>query len=104
MKDDELPIFNWIWFGLYRGESGICGYTYGMEVFGKDEMEVLNANAQPSEVQDFLASMASYVLAYDVTLQHGETIGFSEEEKLPINRSQGVSLDKMMIQIGYAQN
>ena len=25
MKEDELPIFNWIWFGLYRSEGGLNG-------------------------------------------------------------------------------
>lgn len=26
MKEDEPPIFNWIWFGLYRTERGVCSY------------------------------------------------------------------------------
>lgn len=46
MKEDELPIFNWVWFGLYRSEGGLNGYTYGMDVFGKEEMEVLNTDAE----------------------------------------------------------
>lgn len=73
LKKDELPIFNWVWFGLYRSEGGLNGYTYGMDVFGKEEMEVLNTDAEPEELRDFLASLASYVLACDVTLQDGET-------------------------------
>lgn len=36
MKEDELPIFNWIWFGLYRSEGSKNAQTYGMDVFGKD--------------------------------------------------------------------
>ena len=71
LKEDELPIFNWVWFGLYRSEGGLNGYTYGMDVFGKEEMEVLNTDAEPEELRDFLASLASYVLACDVTLQGG---------------------------------
>jgi hypothetical protein len=51
------------------------GHFYGMDVFGKEEMEVLNTDAEPEELRDFLASLASYVLACDVTLQDGETIG-----------------------------
>ena len=27
LKKDELPIFNWVWFGLYRSEGGLNGYT-----------------------------------------------------------------------------
>ena len=62
MQDGELPIFNWIWFGLWRNENGMNGYTYGMDVFGKDEMEVLGTDAKPSDLRDFLASLVSYVL------------------------------------------
>ena len=103
LKKDELPIFNWVWFGLYRSEGGLNGYTYGMDVFGKEEMEVLNTDAEPEELRDFLASLASYVLACDVTLQDGETIGFSADDKHTITRSPGVSLPKeqMTLKIGY---
>ena len=103
MKEDELPIFNWIWFGLYRSEGGLNGYTYGMDVFGKEEMEVLNTDAEPEDLRDFLASLASYVLACDVTLQDGETIGFSADDKHTITRSPGVSLpeEQMTLKISY---
>ena len=103
MKEDELPIFNWIWFGLYRNEEGLNGYTYGMDVFGKEEMEVLNADTEPEELRDFLASLASYVLACDVTLKDGETIGFSADDKHTITRSAGVSLpeEQMTLKIGW---
>ena len=103
IKEDELPIFNWVWFGLYRSEGGLNGYTYGMDVFGKEEMEVLNTDAEPEELRDFLASLASYVLACDVTLQDGETIGFSADDKHTITRSPGVSLpeEQMTLKISY---
>lgn len=103
MKEDELPIFNWIWFGLYRSEGGLNGYTYGMDVFGKEEMEVLNVDAEPEELRDFLASLASYVLACDVTLKDGETIGFSADDKHAITRGPGVSLpeEQMTLKIAY---
>ncbi len=104
MQKDVLPIFNWIWFGLYQNEGGMNAYTYGMDVFGKDEMEVLNANAHPGELRDFLASLVSYVLEKDVELQDGETIGFSAEDKHTITRSPGVSLpeEQMTLKISYA--
>ena len=103
MQDGELPIFNWIWFGLWRNENGMNGYTYGMDVFGKDEMEVLGTDAKPSDLRDFLASLVSYVLENDVELHDGETIGFSADDKHTITRSPGVSLpeEQMTLKIGY---
>lgn len=101
MKEKELPVFNWIWFGLYRSEGGVCCYTYGMHTFGKDEMEVLDADAEPAKVREFLSDLAYYVLENDVTLKDGETIGFTEEDKHPITRGKGVSLPGMTLKIGY---
>ena len=68
MQEDELPIFNWIWFGLYRNEGGMSAYTYGMEVFGKGRNGGAEHRRQPGELRDFLASLVSYVLENDVEL------------------------------------
>ena len=106
MKNGELPIFNWIWFGLWRNEKGLNGYTYGMETFGKDEMEVLGTDADPNNLRDFLASLASYVLENDVELRDGETIGFAEDDKHTITRSPGVGLpeEQMTLKISWASS
>lgn len=101
IKNDELPIFNWIWFGLYKGKEGICCYTYGMDIFGKDNMEVINADASPADVRDFLASLVAYVLEYDVILNDGETIGFDENDKHSITKSDGISLPEKTLKISY---
>ena len=106
ISEDELPIFNWIWFGLWRDENGMNGYTYGMESFGKDEMEVLGTDAKPSDLRDFLASLASYVLENDVELHDGETIGFTADDKHTITRSPGVGLpeEQMTLKISWASS
>ena len=103
MSEDELPIFNWIWFGLWRDEHGMNGYTYGMASFGKDEMEVLGTDAEPGDLRDFLASLASYVLENDVELHDGETIGFTADDKHAITRSPGVGLpeEQMTLKISW---
>ena len=103
LKKDELPIFNWVWFGLYRSEGGLNGYTYGMDMFGKDEMEVLGTDAKPSDLRDFLANLVSYVLENDVELHDGETIGFAADDKHTITRSPGISLpeEQMTLKISW---
>ena len=101
MKEDELPIFNWIWFGLYRTDDGISGYTYGMRTFGREEIEVLNAEAEPDEVRNFLANLVSYQLEFDVLLKDGETIGFSENDRHTISLSGGVALPGMTLKVSY---
>lgn len=103
MKNGSLPVLNWIWFGLYRREGGMCCYTYGMKQFGKDEMEVLDADAQPSDLRNFLLNLVLYVLQGDVVLKNGETIGFSADDIHSITRSEGVSLPETTLKISYAK-
>ena len=105
MKEGELPLNNWIWFGLHRREGGVCGYTYGMDVFGKEELEVLDADADPLAVREFLVSLAGYVIGSDVTLNDGETIGFSQGDRHRITRSPGVALpDQPTHKVSFEQN
>lgn len=105
IKEGELPLNNWIWFGLHRREGGVCGYTYGMDVFGKEELEVLDADADPLAVREFLVSLAGYVIGSDVTLNDGETIGFSQGDRHRITRSPGVALpDQPTLKVSFEQN
>lgn len=102
IKEEVLPVFNWIWFGLYPGEKGISAYTYGMDVFGKQELEILDADEKPGALLSFISSIASYILLADIDLQDGETIGISEEDKHLITLSKGVALpDQDTLKISY---
>ena len=69
-------------------------------------MEVLGTNAKPSDLRDFLASFASYVLENDVELHDGETIGFAADDKHTITRSPGVGLpeEQMTLKISWASS
>lgn len=103
MKADNqaLPLLDWIYIGLYRSEGGFSAYTYGMEVFGKEEIEVLDALTTPGDLQEFVLNMVDYVLSADVILRDGETIGFSAEQKLAISRSPSEVLEGMTLKIEY---
>lgn len=101
--DEEIPLFNLVWFGLYQTEKGISSYTIGLNQFGLDEIEVLDVQDNPAEVRDFVVDMANYVVENDVILHDGETIGFSAEQKLPITRSEGVFTEGFTLKIGYGK-
>ncbi|WP_410771288.1 DUF4261 domain-containing protein [Fontibacillus sp. BL9] len=100
-SDDEFPLLNLVHFGLVRGESGMNGYTYGLKPFGKDEIEILDSQADPADLREFLMDISSYVVEQNVTLRNGETIGFTAEQKLPITRSEGVYVNGESLKIGF---
>ncbi|WP_130862130.1 DUF4261 domain-containing protein [Bacilliculturomica massiliensis] len=103
MKEDEeeLPILDWVYLGLYRTGDKNNAYTYGLTAFGRDEIEVVGSGRSLEELRDFLYQIVCYVICYDVTLLPGETIGFSEEERLPITRSKGAALEGDSLKIEY---
>ncbi|WP_223556093.1 DUF4261 domain-containing protein [Lysinibacillus sphaericus] len=102
MKDDDMfPLLNLVYFGLVGTEAGVDGYTYGLKAFGKDEIEILDSQASPEEMRDFLITISGYIVDENVTLRDGETIGFSAEQKLPISRSEGVYVEGDTLKIKY---
>lgn len=91
MKYDILPISNWIWIGLYKSKNGMCAYTCGLDLFGKEEIEVLDAACEPKQLHQFVYYLAHHVIANEITLEDGGTIGPSATDMHTITRSKGVA-------------
>ena len=101
-ENDDFPIENIVYIGLYGDENNtVSGYTYGLEQFGKKELEIIKSSEEAEEVYNFLASISDYIITSDVVLNDGETIGFSEEQKIQISVSEGIALDGETIKIGF---
>ena len=90
-----------IYKGMYLAKTGLCAFTSGMRFFGYEEMEIVDSPKQPNDLLGFLLSISEYVLSEGVELKDGETIGFSEEQKLPITLSDGVSVPGKTLKIKY---
>ena len=102
VENDMFPVENMIFIGLYAAEDNkVSAYTYGMEGFGKKEMEILASSENPEDVYYFLQAIADYVITSDVILQDGETIGFTAEQKISISQSKGVAVNGTTLKLGY---
>ena len=66
-----------------------------------NELEIIDSKQQPDQVVSFMFSIEEYVLSEHVELKDGETIGFSEEQKLPISVGDGVSIKGITAKIGF---
>lgn len=101
IKNGEYPMPILIYVGMYLSKTGLCAFTSGMRFFGKEEIEIVDSSKQPNDVVSFLYSIAEYVISEDVLLQDGETIGFTDEQKLPISVGPGVSVQGNTIKIKF---
>ena len=101
-ENDDFPIENIVYIGLYGDENNtVSGYTYGLEQFGKKELEIIKSSEEAEEVYNFLASISDYIITSDVVLNDGETIGFSEEQKIQISVSEGIALAGETVKLGF---
>jgi hypothetical protein len=101
MSEQSLPLYNWIYFGLREENDKRSIYTYGLTSFGKKEMEILDSSRPFEELNEMMFNMAHYVIAYDVILQDGETIGISADQKLNIKETTGKFVEGKSLKIIY---
>ena len=101
MSEEDLPLYNWIYFGLRKENGKQSIYTYGLADFGKMEMEIVESENSIEELDEMMFNLAHYVVAYDVNLKDGETIGMSAEQKLKISVSKGKFLEGNTLKIKY---
>ena len=96
LHNDELPILLWICIVLSNNDL----YTWGLKSFGKKEIEILDSSLSREELYyDFIQPILRYIIGYDVTLKNGETIGFTEEQKIKITQSKGVFLSEETLKL-----
>ncbi len=103
LNDNEFPLMNMVFFGMYSNDNGatLSLYTYGLDVYGKLNMEIIDSDKSEDETLSLLQSITEYVITSDVTLQDGETIGFSEEQKLKITALDSTILGKETLKIDF---
>lgn len=93
LKEEMLPLQLWIYMGIINQGDKTSIYTYGLKEFGKIEIEIIESPMNSDDLYYFLLSILQYVLGSDVTLKDGETIDFSEDQKIKITESKAVYLE-----------
>lgn len=92
LKEGKVVVPLWVYIGVRSTEEGNSVYTYGLSDFGKQELEVVNSTLELEELYSFLVNICSYVIGSDVVFKHGETLGYTAEQKINITSSKGVFL------------
>lgn len=101
MSEQDLPIYNWVYFGMRDEEGKHSIYTYGLADFGKLEMEIVNSEHPMDEIQELMFNLCHYVIASNVKLNDGETIGMSATQKLKLSITKGKYLEGKTLKIEY---
>jgi hypothetical protein len=85
-RDREyLPLYLWVDFVIQERQDGSYAlFTRGLSEFNLMEIEVHGSRKAPEFLLDRVFNVAHYLLENGPVLEHGETIGLSEDEEIPI--------------------
>ncbi|HMV42619.1 MAG TPA: DUF4261 domain-containing protein [Leptospiraceae bacterium] len=89
MTKDDLPLNNWIYFGLRENNGKRNGFTIGMKEFGFREIEFLNSDKTFDEIYKIIYDLAHHVLLSRKPLKRGETFDLSATENLSLDIQAG---------------
>lgn len=101
MEKGELPVLIWVYVGLAKREGSFDVYTYGMDLFGKPEMEILGSVHSAEDLLNFMYGVIEYVIKTGMTFRDGETLSFCSDEHLTVTRSEAVYVDGESLKIAY---
>ncbi|MBN1916285.1 MAG: DUF4261 domain-containing protein [Verrucomicrobia bacterium] len=80
---DDIPVDLWVDFRLEQSEDRSYRlFTTGMKAFDHMEIEIPRSVRQPPDILGFATAIAAYVIAGDVRIADGDTVGRSEAEKV----------------------
>ena len=97
-----LPINIWTDIRVGKNSDGTAsGRTMGMTALGHMEIEYPKCASRPSELREWMQNIVLYVLDSGPILQHGQTIGGTQEEKVKIRHMDSVfGLPGKVIRLG----
>jgi hypothetical protein len=99
LKEQGCPIQLWIYIGIRTSNEGNSIYTYGLNEFRKQEIEVINSKINIEELYTFVSNIAGYVVNSNITFKNGETLGYTEDQKIKITSSKGQFLQGQSLKL-----
>lgn len=99
---NDLPIYCWIYFGMFQDAGQTCAYTYGLTEFGMPDLEIVKSRHSLQEAHAVLYDAAKDALQNNTILQDGTVIETLEGEKFTLKRSKSPYLDgKETLKVAY---
>lgn len=99
LENGGIPINLRVYLGLRKSDGGSSVYTYGLNEFGKHEMEIINSKLSLEELYDFISNICAYVIGSNVTFKNGETLGYTANQKIKITLSKGQFVDGQTLKL-----
>ncbi|MCB0524792.1 MAG: hypothetical protein R3A50_15940 [Saprospiraceae bacterium] len=91
MTDNKtIPLYCWVYFGN-PGNGG--AFTFGMQEFGKPNLEIVQSNMSSSEIHSVIYDAALTIIKYNAGPDKEQALTTEEGSKLIIKPAKGVLLE-----------
>jgi hypothetical protein len=94
VQNQTLPLYCWVYFGRPGGNNG---FTFGLQEFGQQELEIVNSTHTEAEVHSTLYDAAMSVIKYQTRLQDGQTVTTEEGAKIPVKSVKSTHLSDQQV-------
>ncbi len=101
VSTNTLPLYCWIYFGIYDSAGGKNGYTFGLQELGIPELEILNSQHSLQEVHAAIYDAALGIIYYNAPPKDGKNIVTMEGSELTFSRSKSAILEGETVKIDY---
>lgn len=85
LSEGDIPIELWIDLRLGLDDGNLYMlYTTGLKALGHKEIEIIKCKKKPEEIMNFAYNIIDYLLKGGPIVNHGDTIGADEKERIKV--------------------
>lgn len=101
MGPNTLPVYCWIYFGMFQEKELSNAYTYGLSEFGMPDIEILHSKKPLQEIHAVLYDAASDALLKNTELKDGSVIETLEGTKITLTLSKATFWEGQTLKAEY---
>ncbi|MDU1903816.1 MAG: DUF4261 domain-containing protein [Dysgonomonas sp.] len=97
IQDHRIPVPAWVYIGIRAANEKFDAYTFGMNSFGKSEIEIIGSELNPDNLYKLILSISSYIIGNDIDFEDGDAYKLTEQVLVKIKISEGVYVEGMTL-------
>lgn len=101
LDQQVMPVYCWVYFGMFQDGGQSCAYTYGLNEFGMTDLEIVKSKHSMQEAHAVLYDAVKDALQNNSILREGSTVETLDGEKVTLTRSKSVYLEGETLKVAY---
>ncbi len=100
MDNGELPVYCWVYFGMFQKDGLSCAYTYGLDDFDMLDLEIVRSPKSLAEAHAILYDAAREALHTGKVWKDGSILESVDGERFLLRRARSPFIEgKEMLQL-----